>query len=40
MRDVNHRVIGFELLGFLAPGDQGGFSGEVEVQAQTYDQPA
>ena len=40
MRDVNHKVIGFELLGFLAPGDQSGFSGEVEVQAQTYDPPA
>ena len=40
MKDVNQRVIGFELLGFLAPGDQSGFSGEVEVQAETFDPPA
>ena len=40
MRDINQRVIGFELLGFLPPDDQSGFSGEVEVLAKTYDPPA
>ncbi len=40
MRDINRRVIGFELLGFLPPDDQSGFSGEVEVLAKTYDPPA
>ncbi len=37
MRDINRRVIGFELLGFLSPDDQSGFSGEVEVLAKTLD---
>lgn len=37
MRDINHRVIGFELLGFLSTDDPGGFSGEVEILAKTYD---
>ena len=37
MRDINQRVIGFELLGFLSPGDESGFSGEVEVLAKTLD---
>lgn len=40
MRDINQTVIGFELLGFLPPEDQSGFSGEVEIQAKTYDPPA
>ena len=39
MRDINHRVIGFELLSFLPPGDQSEFSGEVEVLTKTYDPP-
>ena len=39
MRDVNRKVIGFELHGFLSPGDQSGFSGEVEVLAKTFDPP-
>lgn len=37
MRDINQRVIGFELLGFLSPDDESGFSGEVEVLAKTLD---
>ena len=40
MRDSNRTVIGFELHGFLPPGDQSGFSGEVEIMAKTYDPPA
>ena len=40
MRDINRRVIGFELHSFLPPGDQSGFSGEVEVLAETFDPPA
>ena len=39
MRDSNRTVIGFELHGFLPPGDQSGFSGEVEVLAKTCDPP-
>lgn len=37
MRDINRRVIGFELHSFLPPGDQSGFSGEVEVLTKTCD---
>ena len=37
MRDTNRTVIGFELHGFLPPGDLSGFSGEVEVLAKTCD---
>lgn len=37
IRDKNLKVIGFELLGFLSPGDNSGFSGEVEVLTKTLD---
>ena len=37
MRDINNRVIGFELHSFLFPGDDSGFSGEVEIIAETFD---
>ena len=37
IRDKNLKVIGFELLSFLSPGDKSGFSGEVEVLAKTLD---
>ena len=37
MRDINRKVIGFELHSFLPPGDEGGFSGEIEVVAKTLD---
>ena len=40
MRDRNRTVIGFELQSFLPPGDESGFSGEVEVMAETFDPPA
>ena len=39
MRDINRKVIGFELQGFLSPGDESGFSGKVEVVAKTCDPP-
>ena len=39
MRDINRKVIGFELLSFLPAGDLSGFSGEVEVLAETCDPP-
>jgi hypothetical protein len=39
IRDKNLKVIGFELLSFLPPGDQSGFSGEVEILAKTFDPP-
>ena len=37
MRDINRKVIGFELHSFLPPGDESGFSGEIEVVARTVD---
>ena len=37
IRDKNLKVIGFELLGFLSPCDNSGFSGEVEVLTKTLD---
>ena len=40
IKDKNLKVIGFELLSFLSPGDQSGFSGEVEVMAKTHDPTA
>ena len=39
MRDINRKVIGFELLSFLSPGDDSAFSGQVEVVAKTFDPP-
>lgn len=39
MRDINRKVIGFELHSFLPPGDLSGFSGEVQVLAETCDPP-
>ena len=40
MRDRNQVVIGFELHNYLPTGDESGFSGEVEVLANTFDPPA